>query len=103
MTLWIWVLLACAAVYLTKIVGYLVPGSWLSHPLVGRLSGLMTVALLASLVAMNTASGDDGVVLDARLGALLAAAVALWLRAPFLVMVLAGAGAAAALRAFGIG
>ncbi|GAA3058928.1 MULTISPECIES: AzlD domain-containing protein [Actinomycetes] len=103
MTLWLWVLLACAAVYATKLLGYLVPGSWLEHPLVGRLSTLMTVALLASLVAMNTASGDGGVVLDARVGALLAAAVALLLRAPFLVVVIAGAGAAAGLRALGIG
>jgi hypothetical protein len=40
-------------------------------------------------------------VLDARLGALAAAGIALWLRAPFLVVVLAGAGAAAGLRLIG--
>lgn len=103
MTLWMWVLAACAAVYLTKLAGYLVPGSWLGHPMVTRISGLLTVALLASLVAMNTASAEDGIILDARVGALVAAAVALILKAPFIVVVLVGAAAAAGLRALGLG
>jgi hypothetical protein len=38
---------------------------------------------------------------DSRLGALAAAAVALWLKAPFLVVVIAGAAAAAGLRLLG--
>lgn len=102
MSLWMWVLLACAAAYATKIIGYLVPGSWLDHPLVTRISGMMTVALLAALVAMNTFSGDDGITFDARVGALCAAAVALLLRAPFILVVLAGAAAAAGLRLLGL-
>lgn len=102
MTLWMWVLLACAAAYATKLVGYLVPGSWLGHPLVMRISGTMTVALLAALVAMNTFSAGDGIALDARVGALIAAAVALLLRAPFIVVVIVGAAAAAGLRLLGV-
>lgn len=101
MSLWTWVLLACAAAYLTKVIGYLVPSAWLSHPLVGRVSGLLTIALLASLVTMNTVSGNGGISFDARLGALIAAAAALLLRAPFIVVVLVGAGAAAGLRLLG--
>ncbi|WP_150461024.1 AzlD domain-containing protein [Nesterenkonia ebinurensis] len=102
MSLWGWVLLACAAAYATKIIGYLVPASWLSHPLVPRISAALTVALLAALVAMNTFSGEGGVSFDARLGALTAAAVALLLRAPFIVVVIAGAAAAAGLRLLGV-
>ncbi|TLP74323.1 AzlD domain-containing protein [Nesterenkonia sphaerica] len=102
MSLWMWVLLACAAAYTTKIIGYLVPGSWLSHPVVMRISGTMTVALLAALVAMNTFSDGAGITFDARLGALVAAAAALALRAPFIVVVLTGAAAAAGLRLLGI-
>ena len=102
MSLWMWVLLACAAAYATKLVGYLVPGSWLGHPLVTRISGTMTVALLAALVAMNTFSHGAGIMLDARIGALVAAAVALLLRAPFIVVVIVGAAAAAGLRLLGI-
>lgn len=103
MTLWLWVLAASAAVYATKLAGHLIPGAWLRHPLAGRLSGLMTVALLAALVTMNTVDGEPGPTVDARLGALAAAAVALMLRAPFIVVVLVGAAAAAGLRLLGLG
>lgn len=103
MTLWLWVLAASAAVYTTKLAGHLIPGAWLRHPLVGRISGLMTAALLAALVTMNTVDGDDGLAFDARLGALAAAALALLLRAPFIVVVLVGAAAAAGLRLLGVG
>lgn len=100
--LWIWILVACAAAYATKIIGYLVPAAWLQHRLVTQISGVLTVALLAALVAMNTVSGDDGLTFDARIGALLAAAVALILRAPFIVVVIVGAAAAAGLRLLGV-
>lgn len=63
-----------------------------------RVAGCLTIGLLASLTAMNTVSAGAGLALDARLGALIAAAVALLLRLPFLVVVLAGAAAAALLR-----
>ena len=63
-----------------------------------RVAGTLTIGLLASLTTMNAVSAGQGVVLDARIGALLAAAVALLLRLPFLVVVLAGAVAAALLR-----
>ncbi|MBE1515279.1 AzlD domain-containing protein [Nesterenkonia halotolerans] len=101
MSLWLWVLAACAAVYATKLLGYLVPQSWLRHPAVGRVSAMLTIGLLAALVAMNTFSAEQTVVIDARLGALLAAAAALLLRAPFIVVVLVGAATAAGIRALG--
>jgi hypothetical protein len=62
----------------------------------------MTIGLLASLTVVNALASGQGLVLDARLGALAAAAVALWLRAPFLVVVLTGAAAAAGLRLLGM-
>lgn len=103
MNLWLWILIACAVAYATKLLGYLVPAAWLKHPLIGRLSGVLTIGLLAALVTMNTVSADEGITFDARLGALLAAAVALLLRAPFILVVLAGAAAAAGLRLLGWG
>ena len=63
-----------------------------------RVAGTLTIGLLASLTTMNAVSAGQGVVLDARLGALAVAALALLLRLPFLVVVLAGAAAAALLR-----
>lgn len=101
MSLWAWILIACLAAYLTKLAGYLVPGRWLKHPLVGQISGVLTVGLLAALVAMNTFSADGGITVDARVGALVAAALALLLRAPFIVVVLVGALTAAGLRLLG--
>jgi len=98
MTLWMWLLLACLLAYAWKLLGYLVPASLLRNPRMSRIAGTMTIGLLASLTVVNTVASGQFLVLDARVGALAAAAIALWLRAPFLVVVLAGAGAAAGLR-----
>lgn len=98
MMLWGWILLGCAAAWAIKFAGYLVPVRWLQSPRMSRVAGCLTIGLLASLTAMNTVSAGAGLALDARLGALIVAAVALLLRLPFLVVVLAGAAAAALLR-----
>lgn len=103
MTLTAAVLLAALACYLTKLSGYLVPSHHLEHPLVARIASTMTVGLLAALVAANTVVTGRAIVLDARLGALAVAAVALWMRLPFIVVVILGAAAAALLRHLGIG
>ena len=99
--LWIWVLAACGIAYATKLAGYLVPDSLLDRPWVTTVSAGMTVGLLTSLVAVNTVVSGTTVVLDARLAALAAAAIALWLRAPYLVVVVVGAVAAALVRLAG--
>lgn len=101
MNLWIWILAACAISYLTKLAGYLVPARLMENPRMTSVAGTLTIGLLASLTAVNTFSSGQSLALDARLAALAAAAVALWLRAPFLVVVLAGAGAAAVARLLG--
>ena len=62
----------------------------------------MTVALLAALVGVQTLTSGHTLVVDARLPALVVAAAALALRAPFIVVVLAAALTAAALRALGM-
>ena len=97
-----WLLLACAAAYAIKLAGYLVPSRWLESERMTRVAGTLTIGLLAALTAMNTFASGTGPALDARLGALLAAGVALWLRAPFLLVVIVGAAAAAVLRWVGI-
>ena len=102
MSLWIWILAACAIAYATKLVGYLLPERWLETPWVSPLSHGVTVGLLASLVATNAFLTGTSVSLDARLVALLAAGVALVLRAPFLAVVVVGAAAAALARLAGL-
>ena len=98
MTLWGFILLACAATYLTKLAGYAVPARWLQNPRMTRVAGSITVALLASLTVMNTFAAGTALVIDARLAALAAAALALWLRLPFLLVVVLGAVAAGLVR-----
>jgi uncharacterized membrane protein len=100
--LWIWVVIACVVGYLTKLVGYLVPRKWLTNPRVARVAGTLTIGLLASLTVANAVARGQELALDSRLGALAAAAVALWLKAPFLVVVIVGAAAAAGLRLLGL-
>ncbi|GHG43532.1 branched-chain amino acid transporter AzlD [Sinomonas cellulolyticus] len=101
MTLWWWIIIACAAAYALKLLGYLLPRTWMDNERMLRIAGTVTIGLLASLTAVNAFASGQSLVLDARLGALGAAALALVLRAPFLVVVIAGAAAAALLRLVG--
>jgi hypothetical protein len=98
-SLWLTVLLACLLGYLAKLAGHIVPPSWLEHRTAAKISTLLPVSLLAALVAVQSVVADGRLVVDARLAGLAAAAVALLLRAPFIVVVLVGAVVAAGLRA----
>lgn len=100
---WGWLLLACAMAFATKLVGYLVPARWLAGPRMTRVTGLVTIGLLASLVVVNAFTDGAQRALDARAVALLAAVVALLLRVPFLGVIAIGAASAALLRLAGIG
>ena len=101
--LWGWILLACAAAYLTKFAGYLMPARGLRSPRMLRVAGALTIALVAALTALNAVSNGQSLQLDARLAALGAATLALAARLPFLVVVIAGAAAAALSRYLGWG
>ncbi len=87
--------------YVLKAVGLLATGGREPSPRVSALLALLPVPLLAALVAVQTFSSEKELVLDARAAALAVAGVAVLLRAPFLVVMLAGAGTAAGLRALG--
>jgi Branched-chain amino acid transport protein (AzlD) len=102
MNLWSWILLAVAAAYVIKLSGYLLPRKLLDRPVVIRLAMGLTVGLLASLTILNTVGKGQAIVLDSRLLALGAAAIALWLKAPYLVVVLVGAIAAGLGRLAGL-
>lgn len=70
--------------------------AWMS-----RLADLAPAALLGALVATSTFITGDDYALDARAVGLLTAAVALRLRAPFVVMVVLAAAATALTRTLG--
>lgn len=99
-TLWAAVIAAGVGCYLLKLAGISLPDRVLDHPVVSRVAGLIPVALLAALVAVQVFSSGSRLILDARLAGLLFAAVALALRAPFLVVVFGAAVVAAVIRMF---
>ncbi|WP_040164980.1 AzlD domain-containing protein [Microbacterium gorillae] len=99
MTLWTAVLLASVICLALKAVGYLTPAHWLEAERPSRITDLLTVALLAALVAVQTFGDGQSIVVDARVPAVLVAGGLLMLRAPFLVVVVAGAVVAAGARA----
>ena len=98
MNIWIAVVATAVGCYAVKLIGLLVPEGVLERPLVQRLAALLPVALLAALTAQQTFADGHDLVVDARLVGLGAAFVALLLRAPFIVVLLAAAVTAAAAR-----
>ncbi|MCB7137723.1 AzlD domain-containing protein [Cellulosimicrobium marinum] len=102
-TVWVVVLAASTLCFALKLAGHLVPEHWLADERVARTAALVTAALLGALVAVQTIGAGQALVVDARLPALGVAAVALALRAPFVVVVVLAAATAAGLRALGWG
>jgi len=100
-TAWAAIVAASVVCFALKLAGELVPEHWLAQPRVARTAALTTVALLAALCAVQTATTGSAVVIDARVPALGVAAVALVLRAPFIVVVVLAALVAGGLRAWG--
>ena len=96
--LWVAVLVTAVGCYLLKLAGLSVPQAVLDHPVVERVADLLPVALLAALVGVQVLADGPELVVDARLAGLAVAVVALLLRAPFLVVVVLAAVAAALVR-----
>jgi len=101
MTLWTAVLAASVLCLALKATGYLLPAHWLDAPRPARVADLLTVALLSALVVVQTVGAGQAIVVDARLPAVAVAALLLWARAPFLVVVVGAAVTAALLRLWG--
>jgi hypothetical protein len=98
MTIWVGVLLASALVYSWKLLGHLVPERFVQNPNIRSLAALLTVAMLAGLVGIQTFVSTEGIVLDARAAALAVAALLFYFRVPFIVVVIAAAVVASLLR-----
>ncbi len=95
--LWTTVVGASLGCYLLKLAGLSVPASWVEQPWVARVVDFVPAALLAALVAVQGLASGRDLVIDGRLAGLAVAALALALRAPFIVvLVLAGAAGALA-------
>jgi branched chain amino acid efflux pump len=96
---WPALLALCAISYALKASGPVLAGGRRLGPQAREALDLVAVPLLAALILVQTLGDGHRLVLDARAPALGVAAVLVWRRAPFLVVVLAAAATAAALRA----
>jgi branched-subunit amino acid transport protein len=95
---WSVLLALCAVSYALKAVGPVLAGGRELSREARRTLDLIAVPLLAALIVVQALGDGHRVVLDPRAPALAAAALLVWRRAPFLVVVLAAAGTAALLR-----
>ncbi|MFL6052267.1 MAG: AzlD domain-containing protein [Actinoallomurus sp.] len=103
MAVWIAVVVTGLGCYALKLAGLVAPQRVLDDERVRRFTALVPVALLTALVAVQTLAHGRALELDsARLAGLATAVVALLLRAPFLVVLVAAAAVTAGLRALGV-
>jgi uncharacterized membrane protein len=84
---WFAVLGASAGCYLLKLAGLSLPRGVLANRRVRRVADLVPVALLASLVVLQTVSTGTRLAVDARVAGVAVALLAVLVRAPFLVVV----------------
>ena len=89
----------CGAAYALKLAGVALAGR--AQRADALPLELVVVPVLAALILVQTIGGDRAVVIDARLPALLVAALLVWRRAPILLIVLAAGATAALLRLAG--
>jgi hypothetical protein len=101
MTVWHLILIASIAVLALKLIGYAVPPSVLERPTPARVANLLTVALLAGRTETEPLGRAGAIVLDARVPAIVLAAVLFALRVPFILVVIAAAACAALVRMLG--
>ena len=98
MTLWHVILLATAATLALKLAGHFVPAGFLERERPARIADLLTVALLAALIAVQTFGAGQSLVVDARVPAVIVAAALYAVRTPFIVVVAVAALVAAGIR-----
>lgn len=84
--------------YALKSAGPLVLGDRVLPVRLRQIVDLLPAALLAALAIVSTVGQGQDVVIDARLVGLVVAALALWRRAPFVVVILLASAATALTR-----
>lgn len=101
MTLWLTVIIASVLSFAVKYTGYLIPQSMLEKRKFTRVTNLLTVAMLAALVAVQTLGSGQAIALDARIPAVILAAILFSFRVPFIVVVAVAGIVAVVLRNLG--
>jgi branched-subunit amino acid transport protein len=96
---WLVVVLVGLATIVIKSIGPVLLGGRALPPRIASLIALLAPALLAALVAINTFGSGSRLVIDERLLGVAAAGVAIWRRAPVLLVVAIAAAVTAVARA----
>jgi branched-subunit amino acid transport protein len=96
--LWWLIIMLSVVSYGLKMVGFVVVGGRTMPPALERCLGLIPASLLAALVVKDTFTTAQSVVVDARAAGLVVAVIAVWRKAPFIVVVLAAMAATAVVR-----
>ncbi len=97
--LWALIIVLSSVAYALKVLGFVVVGNRTMPPVLERCLALIPASLLAALVAKDTFTSAQDLVIDARAVGLAVAIVAVWRKAPFIVVVVAAMAATALVRA----
>lgn len=100
--MWAPILLASLGCYAEKALGFLLPQKVLGQRVVHHVAALMPVALLAGVVAVQSVTAGQRVVLDARVPGMAVAVALMARRTNFLVMVVSASATTALVRALGL-
>jgi hypothetical protein len=85
----------CVLCFSLKLLGHLIPEPWLANPRLQRINALIPISLLSALVVAQGFVVKTHVVIDHRLAGLAVALAALFVKAPFPVVVVAAAATSA--------
>lgn len=88
---WWGVLGTSAIAFALKYIGHSIPERYLSHPKIQATNVLIPIVLLSALVGVQTFTEKTQLILDHRAAGLGVALIALFLKAPFPIVVLSAA------------
>lgn len=97
---WIVIAVVGAVTVVFKASGPVLLGTRELPPRAASVVDVLAPAMLAALVVTQTVGGDGELVLDERLLGVAAGGIAVWLRAPLLVVMVVAAATAALVRLF---
>ena len=89
--IWTAIIATSVIAFMLKYLGQAVPAAWLENARIQKFALYLPTALLAALVAVQSLGSEKNIVFDARSIGVVVAAVALFLKAPFPVVVLLAA------------
>ena len=97
---WLVIAVVGAVTMAFKAAGPVLLGKRELPPRVAAVVDVLAPAMLAALVVTQTVGGDRELVFDERLAGIVAGGIAVWLRAPLLVVMVVAAATAAVIRLF---